>query len=215
MNGRWHHASSDSVQATVEYRQRWFCISRHLHAHYTGVMVSQVTMHILAMWWLSRAFQGNFSSFLFLSWLKMCFEFFGHFLRFKRIKCVVSYVCLRYSSISLLGYRSTVMVIWANNSTKYTPIMFCTLESSLTSVISILNVLCVSVKTMDCYNYRLLVIASVYATHKHHLYQCEDGTVLNMFFIGMMCLLSLKGLVNIALIYHSSRVCYFLRHPVI
>ncbi|KAF6020892.1 DAGLB [Bugula neritina] len=62
----------------------------------------------------------------------------------------------------------------------------------------------------------LLVLVLVYLAHHQHFNSCKDGQVLNAFFFGMIGLLALKVVVNICLIYHSSKgnisECSFRRH---
>ncbi|XP_067932543.1 diacylglycerol lipase-beta-like [Watersipora subatra] len=50
-----------------------------------------------------------------------------------------------------------------------------------------------------------VTIGIVYISHFDQLASCKDAKVLEVFFIGMLCLLFLKILINILLIYHSSR----------
>lgn len=58
--------------------------------------------------------------------------------------------------------------------------------------------------------FRLLVLVLVYLAHHQHFNSCKDGQVLNAFFFGMIGLLALKVVVNICLIYHSSKVSLYL-----
>ena len=54
--------------------------------------------------------------------------------------------------------------------------------------------------------YRLVTIVSVYGSHEDNFDDCQDGNLLQAFYVGMMILLAFKAVVNVFLIYHSSRV---------
>lgn len=53
---------------------------------------------------------------------------------------------------------------------------------------------------------RLVTIAAVYGAHEDSFNLCEDGNVLQAFYIGMIILLTFKAVVNVFLVFHSSRV---------
>lgn len=72
--------------------------------------------------------------------------------------------------------------------------------------VSLLLGISVAVMLFTVFYFRLTVIAAVFSSHHSAFEACEDRRVLKTFYIGMMVLLSIKVIINILLIYHSSRV---------